>query len=263
MTDYEDVKYQVDTGVAVITINRPEAYNAFTEETILELNDALRRAAHDSGVVATVLTGADDKFCAGADLDGMTDWEDRSYDEYGAFLWTVQNVVRQLRTMPKPTIGAVSGAAVGAGCDFALACDMRVLAPDATLREGFVRVGLVPGDGGGWLLPRLIGRGRALEYLLTGANISAEEADELGLANRISETPINTATDLASTFRNIPRQAVRLTKQLVQTDSFEQYCEMAAEYQYECIQDPEHTEAVQAMADGTQPEFDRDYTTTT
>lgn len=263
MADYEDIEYYVDRGIAVVMIDRPDAYNAFTKETILELNDALRRTANDPGVIATILTGTDDKFCAGADLEAMSDWDDRSYDEYGSYLWTVQNVVRQLRTMPKPTIGAVSGAAIGAGCDFALACDMRVLAPDATLREGFVRVGLVPGDGGGWLLPKLIGRGLALEYLLTGADISSEEAAELGLANRVSETPIDTAIDLASTFRDIPQRAVELTKQLVQVDSFEQYCEVAAEYQYECVQDSEHSIAVQAMKDGIQPDFNRDYTSTT
>lgn len=261
MDDYEDVLYRVDDGVAVVTINRPEAYNAFTRGTILELNNALRQAANDSGVIALVLTGSNNKFCAGADLGGMGDWSEETYEEYGAFLWMVQNVVRQLRTMSKPTIAAVSGAAIGAGCDFALACDMRVLAPDAILREGFVRVGLVPGDGGGWLLPRLIGRARATEFLLTGADISAERADEFGLANRITETPIETAEALASEFRTIPKQAVQRTKQLTQIESFEEYCETAARYQYECVQDSEHDEAVQAMRDGREPDFDREYTT--
>jgi 2-(1,2-epoxy-1,2-dihydrophenyl)acetyl-CoA isomerase len=141
---YDDVKYERVDGITTVTIDRPDVYNAFTEATIAELNDALRRASEDDSVYAVVLTGAGDGFCAGADMTSMPNWSEGSYEEYTAFLWGVQNVVRRLRTMRKPTVAAVDGPAIGAGCDFALAADLRYVGEDAVLREGFVRVGLVP-----------------------------------------------------------------------------------------------------------------------
>ena len=147
---YEDVRYETDEGIATITIDRPEVYDAFRRQTILELNASLRDAAENEGVYAVVLTGAGDAFCAGADVNDMPNWhEEMTKEEYAGYLWGVQNVVRQLRNMATPSVAAVGGPAIGAGCDFALACDARVVGPEAVLREGFVRVGLIPGDGGG------------------------------------------------------------------------------------------------------------------
>lgn len=260
MTKYEDIQFDVTEGIAQVTLHRPEVHNAFTQETIFELNEALREAATDTGIVAVILTGSEGRFCSGADLTTMPDWSVASEAEYGNFLWTVQNVVRRLRKMPKPTIAAVEGAAVGAGCDFALACDIRVLTPDAILKESFVRAGLVPGDGGAWLLPRLIGRARAMEYLLIGKEIPAEKAEEIGIANRISEEPLETSRELAEEFRELPRLAVGRTKELSLIRSFEEYCERAIKYQNECIRDPEHAEAVAALREGRSPNFDREHT---
>lgn len=260
---YTDITYEVSEGIAVITIDRPDAANSFTEETILELNDAIRRAGDDDGVYVVVLTGAGSVFCAGADVTEMDDWDEMSKEEYAGFLWSVQNVVRQLRSANVPSIAAVNGQAVGAGCDFALACDLRVIDPDAALVEGFVRVGLVPGDGGGWLLPRLIGEAKAKEYLLTGKPITAEAASDLGLVAEVSDDPLGAALDLAETVRNLPATAVQFTNELSGFDgTFEDYCERAIEYQWECVGDDEHDEAVAAMNEGRDPEFARTYTDT-
>jgi len=255
---YEDVQYVTEDGIATVTIDRPEVFNSFTERTVAELNDALRRAGEDDNVYVVVLTGAGDGFCAGADVTSMPEWSERSFEEYAAFLRGVQNVVRQLRTMHKPTIAAVGGPAIGAGCDFALAADLRYVGEDALLRQGFVQVGLVPGDGGAWLLPRLVGWSTAMEYLLTGKDITPEAAKEMGLAMGVSEDPLEDAQTVAEAVRDLPAEAVWRTKSLADPSlSFEEYCRRAIEHQWACVNDPEHEEAVQAFREDRDPEFDR------
>jgi enoyl-CoA hydratase/carnithine racemase len=260
MEQYDDVGYESDAGIATITISRPEVKNAFRRATIAELNDAIRHAEADDGVYVLLLTGADDGFCAGADVTTMADWSERTKEEYANYLWNIQNVVRQLRGMAKPSIAAVSGPAIGAGCDFALACDLRIVGSEGLFREGFVRVGLIPGDGGGWLLPRLIGESKAREYLLTGRDITPEEAVDLGLAVEQAEDPLAAAHELSEELLDLPALAVRHTNRLVDPQqSFEEYCERAIEYQYECIADPEHDEAIAAFSEKREPEYDREY----
>lgn len=256
---YDDIEYTVTDGIATLTIDRPAVRNAFRDRTVQELTDALDRFSDDDGAYVGILTGADDGFCAGADVTEMPAWAETSKDEYGAFLERVQSVVRKLRG-PKPTVAAVGGPAVGAGCDFALACDVRVVGHDAVLRQGFVKVGLIPGDGGAWLLPRLIGEAKAREYLLTGRDITAADAVDLGLATEAADDPVAAATDLASELRDLPARAVRLTNRLVDPDAtFDEYCERAIDYQWECVNDPEHEEAVQALRERRAPDFDRTY----
>lgn len=258
---YEDIQYKTNNGIATITIDRPDVYNAFRRQTIAELNVALREATDDDGVYVIVLTGAGDGFCAGADITEMPNWhEEMSKEDYAGYLWGVQNVVRQLMTIDKPSIAAVDGPAIGAGCDFALACDLRVVGEDAVLREGFVRVGLVPGDGGAWLLPRLIGEAKAKEYLLTGKDIEAEDAVELGLAVETADEPTDGAYGLAEDLLDLPATAVRRTNRLVDwNQSFEDYCKDAIEYQWECVNDEEHREAIAAFGDERDPKYERDY----
>jgi 2-(1,2-epoxy-1,2-dihydrophenyl)acetyl-CoA isomerase len=255
---YNDVRYTVENGIATLTFDRPEAYNAFTEATIEELNHALNRAAEDEDAFVIVLTGAGDGFCTGADVTSMPDWSDKSKEEYSAFLTRVQDFVRQLRGLAKPSAAAVNGPAVGAGCDFALACDVRFIAPDAFLREGFVRVGLVPGDGGAWLLTRLLGESKAREYLLTGENITATEAFNLGLVSDVIEDPQEAAKGFAEDVRDLPTVAVRNTKRLINTDeSFDDHCERAIDYQWACVNDTEHEEAIAAIREDREPNYDR------
>jgi len=257
--DDPHVRYGTEAGIATITIDRPSVYNAFTERTVLELNAAIREAEADDGVYAAVLTGAGDGFCAGADVTAMPDWGEGSREEYGAFLWTVQQVVANLRRAATPTVAAVNGPAIGAGCDFALACDLRVMGEDALLREGFVDVGLVPGDGGAWLLPRLVGEATAREYLLTARDITPADAVEMGLAVETVADARSAARDLAAEIRDKPATAVQHTNRLVDPDrSFREHCERAIEYQWDCVTDDEHREAVAAFNEGREPEFDRE-----
>lgn len=259
-TMYDDLTYDTDGGIATVTFDRPDVYNAFTPAMIEEVNDAIRRASRDDAVYVVVVTGAGNGFCAGADVSRMGERSHDAIEEYAGYLWAVQNVVRQIRNMPKPVIAAVNGPAIGAGADFALACDMRTIAPDAIIREGFVRVGLVPGDGGGWLLPRLVGESTAKEYLLTGKDITAEAADDMGLVADVSEDALAEAYEIAGDIMDLPVLAVRNTKRLVnEPGSFEDYCERAVRYQWECMQHPEQAEAVAAFVENREPEYDRDY----
>jgi len=263
MATYDNIDYDLVEGRAEIFLNRPEIMNAFDEATLLELNDALERAMNDDDVYVVVLSGRGRGFCSGSDVTSMDGREDREKKHtYGAHLWMVQNIDRLLYFGEKPTIAAVNGPAVGAGCDFALACDLRVMDADAFLRQQFVNIGLVPGDGGAWLLPRLVGESKAKELILTGRDIGAEEAAEIGLAAEIAtdaET-IDVARDLANELRDKPAIAMRNTKALIDTNaSFEEYTQAALDAQWECVNDPEHTEAVDALIEGREPEFGREY----
>lgn len=254
------VLYEIQEGIGILTINRPEVYNAFTQETIKRLNTLIREAREDDSVYAIVLTGAGDGFCTGADVNSMPDWTEMTKEDYATYLWSVQNVVRQLRSTSKPVAAAVNGPAVGAGCDFALACDVRYMNDEAYLREAFVKIGLVPGDGGGWLLPRLIGESKAREYLLTGKDITPEDAVDLGLAIDIVDDPLVAATEFAATVRDLPAMAVQLGKELIDSQqSYEDYCERAIEYQWACVNDKEHQEAVSAFNEDREPDYDREY----
>lgn len=256
----EDVQYDVDEGIATITMNRPDVYNAFTQETIKQLNGAIRLAREDGLVYSIILTGAGDGFCSGADIQNMPDRTEMTKEDYAGYIWSVQNVIRQLRETAKPSAAAVNGPAVGAGCDFALATDVRYMAPDSLLREGFVRIGLIPGDGGGWLLPRLIGEAKAREYLLTGKDITPDDAVDLGLAIGVTDDPMDAARGFAEEVRDLPATAVQYTKALIDSEqSYEDYSERAIEYQWACVNDAEHQEAVAAFNEKRDPEFNRKY----
>ncbi|MCC6666730.1 MAG: enoyl-CoA hydratase [Polyangiaceae bacterium] len=170
-------------AVATVTLNRPESKNALTRQLIQALGNALAELDRDEAVRAVVLTGAGGSFCSGADLKaGMADFGEVSVetriDEFHA-------VIRAIAHSKKPFVAQVDGPAVGFGADLALACDLRVMSSRAYLQEKFVKIGLMPDGGGTFWLPRLIGMGRALEYLLLGDRIDASLALELGLTNRV------------------------------------------------------------------------------
>jgi enoyl-CoA hydratase/carnithine racemase len=261
MSAYEHIDYAVRDGRAELVLDRPDVYNAFDPEMLVELNECLLEAFDDDDVYVVLLTGRGKGFCSGADVSGMDGREDRENAfRYGAHLWKVQHVTRLLHFGSKPTVAAINGPAVGAGCDFALACDLRVMAESAFFRTQFVDIGLVPGDGGGWTLPRLIGESKAKEYLLTGRDIEPADAEDIGLVVEAvdDEELMTAARDLANELRDKPATAMAHTKALVDANqSFGEYAQAAHERQYDCITDPEHHEAVAAFTEGREPEFDR------
>jgi 2-(1,2-epoxy-1,2-dihydrophenyl)acetyl-CoA isomerase len=183
MPDTEPLIVERTGPVATLALNRPTTRNALNRELVLALGAALAEVTADKQVRAVILTGSGGSFCSGADLrSAMTEVGDASMeariDEFHA-------VIRGIAQAPQPFVAAVDGAAVGFGADLALACDLRVLSTAAYIQEKFVKIGLMPDGGGTFWMPRLIGLGRALEHLLLGTKLDAQQALELGLANRV------------------------------------------------------------------------------
>lgn len=259
MVSYDHLQYTVSNGRAEIVLDREEVLNAFNDVTVAELNDALETANADDDVYVILLTGRGRGFCSGADVTDMND-EEETKEEANSHLLEVQRVVRQLHYGTKPTVAAVNGPAIGAGADFAFACDIRVMAEGAYFREQFVNIGLIPGDGGGWLLPKLVGESKAKEYVLTGRDIPSDEAEEVGLVADVvnRDEVVNAARDLADKLVSKPRPAMEKAKELVDgTRSYDEYCRIARESQWECTQHPEHAEAIEALLEDRELNYDR------
>jgi enoyl-CoA hydratase/carnithine racemase len=179
------VLYEVQEHIAIMTLNRPEARNAFSPEMISLWCRFLEEARQDDGISVIIVTGKGDTFCSGGDIREMAEGKLRSWD-MKRFLWEgVHRIALILEDLDKPVIAAINGAAMGAGLDMALMCDLRTCSDRAKLAESYIRMGLVPGDGGAYFLPRLVGIGKALELLLTGDVLTPPEALEIGLVNHV------------------------------------------------------------------------------
>jgi enoyl-CoA hydratase/carnithine racemase len=181
----DELSYDVRGAVAVIRINRPARLGAFTWPMIDQWADALAAARADAAVRAVVLTGTGRGFCSGVDMDAMAEVGHHPIDRKRVLTDRVHKVARAVMELDKPLICAVNGPAVGAGMDMALMCDIRLAAESATFCEGYIKIGLVPGDGGAYFLPRLVGVARALELLWTGDTVTAREARELGIVSHV------------------------------------------------------------------------------
>ncbi|HEY3254495.1 MAG TPA: enoyl-CoA hydratase-related protein [Polyangiaceae bacterium] len=200
--------------VATLIMNRPQTKNALDPELVRALGAGLAEVAADPSVRAVVLTGAGDAFCSGADLKGALSDLDLGAD-LGPRIAQFHGLIRSIVHAQKPFIAAVRGPAVGFGADLALACDLRVFAADGYLQEKFVAIGLMPDGGGSFWLPRLVGVGRALEYLLLGTRIDAPLALNLGLANRLADDARSEAQALAATLAAGPPLALAAIKNAV------------------------------------------------
>jgi 2-(1,2-epoxy-1,2-dihydrophenyl)acetyl-CoA isomerase len=180
---YETILYEKENGVATITLNRPQALNAFVPQMNKEVLEALRDGERDKEIRCVIVTGAGRAFCAGQDLKGRTPEQKGSL---GVSLREKYNpMIRQLRQMETIVIAAVNGVAAGAGCNLALACDLRVASAEAKFIQSFVRVGLAPDSGGSFILPRLVGFSKAMELLLLGETVEAAEAQRIGLVAKV------------------------------------------------------------------------------
>jgi len=175
--------YELRDGIALITVNRPDKLNALSHAVIGELEQAAGQILEDAAVRAAIITGAGSKaFVAGADIGELASCDPaaaRALSELGS------GVFRRLETSPKPVLAAVNGFALGGGCELAMACHLRIASENARFGQPEVKLGIIPGYGGSVRLPRLVGRGRALEILLTGGMVDAQEALRIGLVNRV------------------------------------------------------------------------------
>lgn len=179
---YELLTFDVADRIATITVNRPDKLNALNDALMDELRTAIAEARRRSDVGAVLLTGAGRAFVAGADIAELAD---QSAVEGKARSQRGQRVFRRFETSPKPTLAAVNGFALGGGCELAMACHVRIASESAKFGQPEVKLGIVPGYGGSQRLPRLVGKGRALQLLLTGEVIDAAEAYRIGLVNRV------------------------------------------------------------------------------
>ncbi|MCD7036466.1 enoyl-CoA hydratase-related protein [Metabacillus sp. GX 13764] len=178
---YESITFEEKNGAAWLTLNRPEKYNAFTEQMNKEITHALKKTADDEGIRCLVITGAGKAFCSGEDLSRIGE-----VTNHGEILRTRYNpMIQALARLEKPVVAAVNGVAAGAGMSLALACDFRLASEKASFIESFINVGLVPDSGQFHFLPKIVGMAKALELAILGEKISAQEAKKLGLVTKV------------------------------------------------------------------------------
>lgn len=207
-----------DDKVAVITLNRPEKRNAFTQEMVDRWLDALEECRTSDAIGAIVMTGAGTAFCSGGDVRNMGERGEQTPLMEKDRLWhNLHRLPRAFAAIDKPVIAAVNGAATGAGMDISLMADIRFAAQSARFAESYIRVGLVPGEGGAWYLPRLVGTAKALEMLWTGDFVSAGEAERIGLVNAVvpDDALMDHSRAFAARLAAGPAVAMRLVKRAV------------------------------------------------
>ena len=186
--EFPDILYTKSNAIASVQFDRPETRNAFTLDMVESLSQALHDARSDPEIKVIILSGRGDAFCSGGNVKDMADGKLASWD-MKRFLWDhVQQLTLLLRDIDKPILAAIDGPAHGGGFDLALACDLRIATERATFCATYIRIGLAPGNGSGYFLPRYIGTSRALDILLTGRIVSMEEALDLGLVQTIVPT---------------------------------------------------------------------------
>ena len=259
-----DLQRARDGAVLLLTLDRPDARNAYSEAMVDSLVRALDDADRDDEVRCVILTGAGPAFSAGGDLKRMLQHEGMfaggPVDLRRRYIDGIQRIPRRLALLEKPIIAAINGPAIGAGLDLACMCDLRIVARGAQLGSTFVKVGLVPGDGGAYFLARTVGFPRALELMLTARLVDADEAERIGLVHRVVEPAdlLPAARALALQIAANAPLAVRLTKRAAYRSheaDLEQALELAATYQGVVQNTADHREAVRAMLERRPPVF--------
>jgi len=258
---YETIQFTIDQGIAVLTLNRPDRLNSFTQAMHREVRDALDRLQADQSVRVLLLTGAGRGFCAGQDLN------DRAVEPGGAGVDLGESVekyyaplVLTLRTLPMPVICAVNGVAAGAGANLALACDIVLAAKSASFIEAFSKLGLIPDTGGTWALPRLVGPARAMGLALLGERLPAEKAEQWGLIWRCvpDEALMLEAMAMAEHFAAAPTKGLAYTKKALlasSTNTLEQQLALEASMMRELGYSHDYREGVSAFIEKRQPAF--------
>ncbi len=213
--DLNTLIYEKSGGVAVVTVNRPKSMNAINEELVKELDRVVDDIAEDDDIGVAIITGSEKVFAAGADIKEIGGL--KSPVDAHRIVSLIQYVFDKIERMPKPFIAAVSGLALGGGCELSMACDIRIAAENARFGQPEIKIGVIPGGGGTQRLARLIGLGRAKEMLFTGDPIDAEEAYRIGLVNKVvpGESLMDETRKMASKFLKQPGFALKITKMLL------------------------------------------------
>lgn len=257
--------YEQQDGIATLTINRPEMRNAISDPDMLSaLIGAAERINLDRSVRVAILTGAGTAFSSGGNVKAM---RERLTHGHGDSLNTryhyrdgIQRMVNALCSIEVPLIAAVNGPAVGAGNDLACMCDIRIASDTAVFAESFVKIGIIPGDGGAWLLPRAVGMSRACEMAFTGEPVDAQTALAWGLVSRVVPAAdlMGAARDLARRIAANPGHALRMTKRLMKEGQhvrLDTLLELSASFQSLAHQSADHREALDALLEKRSPRF--------
>lgn len=260
MSDF--LKYEQDGHIVTLTLNDPERRNPLTgNSAVPELLAAIERIEGDRSVRAVILTGAGSAFCSGGNVRDMQRYASmpgmQLRQEYRR---GIQRLPLALFNLEVPVIAAINGAAIGAGLDLACMCDIRVASEQARFAESFVKLGIIPGDGGAWLLPRIIGLSRASELTLTGQMIDAQQAAQWNLVSRVvpHEQLLDSAREIAAAIAANPPHAVRMAKRLMREamhTRLDTLLEMSAAFQVLAHQTADHQEAMTAFIEKRVPSF--------
>jgi enoyl-CoA hydratase/carnithine racemase len=255
-----ELLYEVEDRIATITLNRPDKLNAFTRDMIDGWAKALAEAQADDRVNVVVVTGAGRAFCAGGDVARMGEGEPSALDHKNQLWENIHRIPKTLEVMDKPVIAMVNGLAVGAGMGMCLMCDVRIASDEARFSTGYVKVGLVPGDGDTYFLPRLVGAAKALELLWTADFIEAPEALRLGIVNRVIP-----AGDLrpqtyafARQVADGPQVPVRMIKRLVYQSlrlDLRTHLDLVSSHMSIVRRTQDHAEGVAAFKEKRAPKF--------
>lgn len=263
MSDAPNVTYEQRDAIATVRLNRPELHNALIPELVTELVDILTRVNTDYSVSAIVITGVGSSFSSGGNVKNMSNWNAQGSKPLQTRDWYnngIQRLPRAMNACDVPIIAAVNGAAVGAGCDLSCMCDVRIAARSARFAERFVKLGLIPGDGGAWFLPRVVGRSKAREMAFTGDFIDAEEALRYGLVSKVVDDAqlMDASLALAARIACNPPHAVRMAKRLMRDAEqvgLDTALQLSASMQALAHATSDHQEAAQAFLEKRPPHF--------
>jgi 2-(1,2-epoxy-1,2-dihydrophenyl)acetyl-CoA isomerase len=256
--NFQFLAYRVSEGVATITLNRPDVYNALNDGITYELQDALKSVAKDDQVRVVVLTGEGKAFCSGQDLKAASGQEKRSFID--SLHKRYNPIIRAMRNLPKPIVCRLNGVAAGAGCSLALACDVIVATEEATLIEIFVNIGLVPDSGSSYFLPRLVGMAKAFELCAMGSKVKAKEALEMGLITKVvaADQLDSAVKEYTEYFAKAPTKAIGLIKKMLNkstTSTLDEMLEYEAYSQEIAGQSHDYREGVAAFLEKRKPVF--------
>jgi enoyl-CoA hydratase/carnithine racemase len=258
------LNFEQDGPLVVLTMNQPERRNPLTGNTaVAEFLEVIERIHADRRITCVILTGNGPAFSSGGDIRRMRQQaspEVRETDIRQEYRTGIQRLTLALFNLEVPVIAAVNGPAIGAGLDLCCMCDIRIASEQASFAESFVKLGIIPGDGGAWLLPRIVGLARAAELAFTGDTISARQALDWQLVSQVvpHDDLLPTARELAARITRHPSHALRLTKRLMREAihaRLDSVLELSAVFQAICHKEPDHLEAVDAFLERRAPQF--------
>ena len=261
---FDTLLYDLQDNVLTITLNRPDSFNACNEQLTSDLQAALKAAEEDDNVRCIVLTGAGRAFCSGQDLKEAPTGADGGDGERRSLADSLRRrynpIIRALRSMPKPVIAGINGAAAGAGLSLALACDVRIMSERAKLVEAFIGIALVPDSGASYFYTRMLGYAKAFEFATLNTPLSAEDALRLGMVNQVVAADVLPAAlqTLARTYAKGPTQSYGFVKHMLQrgeVESLDSILDMEVDYQQRAGQSDDYREGVLAFIEKRRPNF--------